>query len=51
MTTDVKIIQDEREYVEKMKLYFLRLKKQAEISKSDAKIDAVKALKETGVIR
>ena len=50
MPTAVKIIHDERIYVEQMRAYVEKLEEQAETSEKQAKKDAIKALKETGVI-
>ncbi|MDE5994692.1 MAG: hypothetical protein K2G60_04180 [Oscillospiraceae bacterium] len=50
MPTAVKIIHDERLFAEQMREYVARLEEQAKTSKTQAKKDAVKALKETGVI-
>ncbi len=50
MPTAVKIIHDERIFAEQMREYVEKLEEQAKTSKSQAKKDAVKALKETGVI-
>lgn len=50
MPTAVKIIHDERLFVEQMRIYVKNLEEQAETSESQAKMDAKKALKHTGVI-
>ncbi|MGN0560861.1 MAG: hypothetical protein ACI4K8_07380 [Candidatus Fimenecus sp.] len=50
MPTAVKIISDEEIFVGKMRLYVEKLEQQARNSKEQATNDAIKALKETGVI-
>ncbi len=50
MPTALKIINDEKVFAEKMKIYVERLEKQALDSEEQAKEDAKKALRETGVI-
>lgn len=50
MPTAVKIIHDERIFAEQMREYVERLEEQAKTSTNQAKKDAVRALKETGVI-
>lgn len=50
MPTALKIIDDEKIFAEKMKLYIRKLESQAEFSEVQAKKDAKKALLETGVI-
>lgn len=50
MPTAVKIISDEKIFVGKMRLYVEKLEQQARNSKEQATNDAIKALKETGVI-
>lgn len=50
MPTAVKIIHDERIFAEQMREYVEQLEQEAKTSKEKARKDAVKALKETGVI-
>lgn len=50
MPTALKIIHDERIYAKNMKAYVEKLEKQAKLSTNQAKEDATRALKKTGVI-
>lgn len=50
MPTAIKIINDEKVFAEKMRIYVENLEKQAEVATDQAKKEAKKALKETGVI-
>lgn len=50
MPTALKIIEDEKAFSRGMEEYLKKLQKQAEKSKTQAKKDAIKALKKTGVI-
>ncbi len=50
MQTAVKIINDEKEYAQKMEIYVTQLENQAKTSREDAINEAEKALIATGVI-
>lgn len=50
MPTALKIIEDEKVFSRGMEMYLRKLQEQAEKSRTQAKKDAIKALKKTGVI-